>query len=149
MLGYWRNEAATRDTLCEGRWLATGDIGRLEKGRLYINSRARDLILRGSENIYPTEVEHAIEAHPSVEEAAVVGVDHEELGQEVLAHVVARAGETVDPSAIEYWLRERIAAFKIPAHWIVRSEPLPRNASGKVVKPALDDASRAPVEDDA
>ena len=66
MLGYWRRPEATAEALLPGRWLRTGDIGRFEDGRLYINSRARDMILRGGENIYPVEIEHRLEAHPQV-----------------------------------------------------------------------------------
>ena len=96
MLGYWRNEEATRKAIGSGRWLATGDVGRIEDGYLYINSRARDLILRGAENVYPIEIEHRLEAHPDVAEAAVVGVDHPELGQEVKAIVVPKRGARLD-----------------------------------------------------
>ncbi len=137
MLEYWRNPEATAETLKPGRWLATGDIGRLEDGYLYINSRARDLILRAAENIYPVEIEHRLEAHPEVSEAAVVGVDHPELGQEVKA-IVVPASE-VEPSieALAEWCAETLAAFKVPARWELRREPLPRNAAGKVLKNVL------------
>ena len=97
MREYWRKPEATREALVPGGWLRTGDIGRFEDGRLYINSRARDMILRGGENIYPVEIEHRLEAHPDVAEAAVLGVDHEELGQEVKAVVVPRAGRAARP----------------------------------------------------
>lgn len=137
MLGYWRDAAATEKALREGRWLATGDIGYLRDGRLYINSRARDMILRAAENIYPVEIEHRLEEHPSVAEAAVVGIDHPELGQEVMAIVVAAAGQAVDTGELARWVADRLAAHKVPAHWQVRSEPLPRNAAGKVLKNVL------------
>jgi long-chain acyl-CoA synthetase len=137
MLGYFGKPDATRETLVPGGWLRTGDIGHFEDGRLYINSRARDMILRGGENIYPVEIEHRIEAHPDVAEAAVLGVDHEELGQEVKAVVVPRPGKRPDPTALATWVGETLAAYKVPAHWEVRSEPLPRNAAGKVLKNVL------------
>jgi acyl-CoA synthetase (AMP-forming)/AMP-acid ligase II len=137
MLEYWRDSQATAKALQEGRWLATGDIGRLESGRLYINSRARDMILRAAENIYPVEIEHRLEEHPSVAEAAVVGVDHPELGQEVKAIVVPASGATIDTSQLAQWVAEKLAPFKVPASWEVRSEPLPRNAAGKVLKNVL------------
>jgi acyl-CoA synthetase (AMP-forming)/AMP-acid ligase II len=137
MLGYWRNSKATRQVIKPGRWLATGDIGRIEGGYLYINSRARDMILRGAENIYPTEIEHRLEAHPDVAEAAVVGVDHPELGQEVKAIVVPAAGAAPDPAELARWVGMTLAAYKVPAHWEVRTEPLPRNAAGKVLKNVL------------
>jgi acyl-CoA synthetase (AMP-forming)/AMP-acid ligase II len=137
MLEYWRDSQATAKALQEGRWLATGDIGRLESGRLYINSRARDMILRAAENIYPVEIEHRLEEHPSVAEAAVVGVDHPELGQEVKAIVVPASGAAIDTSQLAQWVAEKLAPFKVPASWEVRSEPLPRNAAGKVLKNVL------------
>jgi acyl-CoA synthetase (AMP-forming)/AMP-acid ligase II len=137
MLEYWRNPEATDKTIQAGRWLATGDIGRIEDGYLYINSRARDLILRSGENIYPVEIEHRLEAHPDVAEAAVLGVDHPELGQEVKAIVVPQAGATLDPESLEAHCRQKLAAYKVPAHWEIRSEPLPRNATGKILKNVL------------
>lgn len=137
MLEYWRKPEATKEALLPGRWLRTGDVGRFEDGRLYINSRARDMILRAAENIYPVEIEHRLEAHPAVAEAAVVGVDHEELGQEVKAFVVPEAGASVDTGELARWVGEAMASYKVPAHWEVRAEPLPRNAAGKVLKNVL------------
>jgi acyl-CoA synthetase (AMP-forming)/AMP-acid ligase II len=137
MLGYWRNEEATRKAIKPGRWLATGDVGRIEDGYLYINSRARDMILRAAENVYPIEIEHRLVAHPGVEEAAVVGVDHPELGQEVKAIVVPKRGAKLDPQELARFVGEKLAAYKVPAHWELRSEPLPRNAAGKILKTVL------------
>ncbi|MCH2170220.1 acyl--CoA ligase [Myxococcota bacterium] len=137
MLEYWRDPEATRKTLKPGRWLATGDIARVEDGRLYINSRARDMILRSAENIYPVEIEHRLDAHPQVAESAVVGVDHPEHGQAVKAIVVPEAGATLSTDDLEAWVAETLARFKVPEHWEVREEPLPRNAAGKVLKNVL------------
>jgi acyl-CoA synthetase (AMP-forming)/AMP-acid ligase II len=137
MLEYWRNPAATKEALLPGRWLRTGDIGRLVEGRLYVNARARDLILRGGENVYPVEIEQRLEAHPDVQEAAVVGVEHEELGQEVQAVVVPVAGRDPTPAALADWVAARLAAFKVPSRWEIRREALPRNATGKVLKNVL------------
>jgi acyl-CoA synthetase (AMP-forming)/AMP-acid ligase II len=137
MLGYWRRPEATAETLLPGRWLRTGDIGRFEGGRLYINSRARDMILRGGENIYPVEIEHRLEAHPEVAEAAVFGVDHPELFQEVKAVVVPAPGARLDARTLSEWVAAGLAAYKVPAHWELRREPLPRNAAGKVLKNVL------------
>jgi acyl-CoA synthetase (AMP-forming)/AMP-acid ligase II len=140
MLEYYRNPEATAKTILPGRWLATGDIGHLENEYLYINSRARDLILRSGENIYPTEIEHRLEAHPTVGEAAVLGVDSEEFGQEVKAIVVPKigtSGGTIDPGQLSIFCQEKLASFKVPTIWEVREEPLPRNASGKILKNVL------------
>jgi len=137
MLEYWRRPEATAETLLDGGWLLTGDWGRMEKGFLYINSRKRDLILRGAENIYPVEIEHRLAAHPDVHEAAVVGVDHPELGQEVKALVVPEEGATLDAEVLSRWVAVTLAYFKVPSDWEFRQEPLPRNAAGKVMKHVL------------
>jgi acyl-CoA synthetase (AMP-forming)/AMP-acid ligase II len=137
MKEYWERPDATHEVLSAGRWLRTGDIGCLQDGYLYVNSRARDLILRGAENIYPAEIEQRLEAHPDVEEAAVLGVEHEELGQEVKAIVVLRAGVALDSEALSRWVGETLAYFKVPSRWELRPEPLPRNATGKILKSLL------------
>ncbi|MED5261670.1 MAG: AMP-binding protein [Myxococcota bacterium] len=137
MLGYWGRPDATEETLKPGGWLATGDIGRLEDGWLYINSRARDMILRGAENIYPVEIEHRLDSHPTIGESAVVGVDHPELGQEVKAFVVPAPGHSIDTDELARFTGEALAGFKVPAHWEIMTEPLPRNAAGKVLKNVL------------
>jgi acyl-CoA synthetase (AMP-forming)/AMP-acid ligase II len=148
MKEYWRRPDETRAAIGAGRWLRTGDIGRICDGLLYIDSRQRDLILRGAENVYPGEIEARLEAHPSVKEAAVVGVAHPELGQEVKAIVVPRDGVTVDTAALAGWVREALAYFKVPVHWELRELPLPRNATGKVMKHVLlGEAAPALVED--
>jgi acyl-CoA synthetase (AMP-forming)/AMP-acid ligase II len=148
MLGYWRNDDATRQAIRPGRWLATGDVGRFEDSYLYIDSRARDMILRGAENVYPIEIEHRLEAHPEVAEAAVIGVDHPELGQEVKAIVVPKRRARIDPLELARFVGEKLAPYKVPAHWEVRSDPLPRNAAGKVLKNVLaGQAQSAFVED--
>ena len=144
MAGYWRNPQASAESIVAERWLRTGDIGLLDDGRLYINSRARDLILRGAENIYPVEIEQRLEAHPDVLEAAVVGVDHEALGQEVKAILVLCPGARVTPAQLSSWVGETLAAFKVPAHWELRAEPLPRNATGKVLKNVLTGSAENP-----
>jgi acyl-CoA synthetase (AMP-forming)/AMP-acid ligase II len=137
MREYWRRPEATAEAIAPGRWLRTGDWGRMQDGRLTLDSRRRDLILRGAENVYPAEIELRLEAHPDVREAAVVGVDHPELGQEVKAVVVPEPGRRLDTSALARWVADALAYFKVPAHWELREEPLPRNATGKVLKHLL------------
>jgi acyl-CoA synthetase (AMP-forming)/AMP-acid ligase II len=144
MLGYWRNPKATAESILADRWLRTGDVGRLDDGRLTVDARARDLILRGGENVYPVEIEQRLEAHPAVLEAAVVGVEHAELGQEVKAFVVLRPGATATQAELARFVAERLAAFKVPARIELRGEPLPRNAAGKVMKPVLVGAAGNP-----
>ena len=138
MLEYWRDPAATARTLLPGRWLATGDIGRLdEEAYLYIDSRARDMILRSGENIYPVEIENRLDAHPKVRESAVIGVEHATLGQEVKAVVVPMAGTTLEETELSEFVARSLAAYKVPSLWEVRTEALPRNAAGKVIKKVL------------
>ena len=140
MREYWEDPDATRSAIRPGRWLNTGDVGCLRNGRLYIASRKRDLILRGGENVYPFEIEQRLEAHPAIAEAAVIGVDHEELGQEVKAVVVFEVGQQLSAEEMQGWVADSLAYYKVPSQWEPRNEPLPRNATGKVLKNALRDA---------
>ena len=148
MLEYWRRPSDTRNTILPGRWLKTGDVGRLEGGHLVINARARELILRGSENIYPAEIENRLLAHPDVAEVAVVGVDHEELGQEVKGIVVSRPNATLSQEDLAGWVGEALAYYKVPSQWEIRTEPLPRNAVGKVMKHLLDRRESNPFSEE-
>jgi len=135
MLGYWNDPEATAAAIDADGWLHTGDLGRLEDGRLFMASRRSDLILRGGENVYPAEIEAALDEHPAVDECAVFGVDDPDLGQRVAAVVVSRSGVTADELAA--YLKEQIAYYKIPADWKITSEPLTRTATGKVVRRTL------------
>jgi steroid-24-oyl-CoA synthetase len=137
MLGYWNDETATADTIDDEFWLDTGDIGRLENGLLYIDSRARDMILVNGENVYPVEIEYRLDDHPDVAESAVYGLDDSQTGQAVGATVVPVPGATVDPEELRSWAATTLAGFKVPTMWDIRADPLPRNAAGKVVKGAL------------
>ncbi len=137
MLEYWRNPEATAETISDDGWLATGDVGYFVESRLFINARARDLILRGAENVYPVEIEQRLDAHPHVHEAAAVGVEHAELGQEVKAFIVLAPGSTVDTDELAEWCGQTLARFKVPTLWETRDEPLPRNAAGKILKNVL------------
>lgn len=137
MQSYWRKPEATKETLLPGRWLATGDIGRVEDGFLYINSRARDMILRNAENIHPVEIEYRLDRHPDVRESAVFGIEHEDWGQEVKAVVVPEGGARPTPEDLAAWCGETLAAFKVPTEWEIAEQPLPRNPSGKVLKNVL------------
>lgn len=143
MLGYWDDPEATNAAIGAGRWLNTGDVGRLRGGKLYIASRKRDLILRGGENVYPLEIEQRLEAHPAIAEAAVVGVDHEELGQEVKAFIVFEHDQTLETEEMQRWVADALAYYKVPTRWETRKSPLPRNATGKVLKNALRGAQDA------
>ena len=140
-LGYWDDPGATAACLDADRWYRTGDFGRVEGGLLHLESRMRDLIIRGGENIYPIEIENRLVAHPDVDDAAVIGVDHEELGQEVKAFIVPREGATLTAAEVQRWVAEGLAAFKVPAHVELRAA-LPYTDTGKVLKHELERAER-------
>ena len=141
--GYWNRPEATAETIVHG-WLRTGDIGRLDdEGFVYVEDRAKDMVLRGGENVYCAEVESAIYEHPAVHEAAVFGVPHERLGEEVAAVVVPRAGATITAADLQAHVKERLAPFKVPSRVAVWADPLPRNPAGKVLKRDLRDAFTA------
>jgi long-chain acyl-CoA synthetase len=134
MLGYWRDDEATRAVLDDERWLHTGDLGEIRDGLLFLTTRRTDLILRGGENVYPIEIENCLEAHRGVAEAAVVGIPDDELGQQVCAVVVPLPDAAIDEADLAAHVKERLAYFKVPSQWVVRPDPLPRNASGKVLR---------------
>ena len=149
MLGYWRNDGANEETIRPGRWVASGDFGRLEDGILIIASRRRDLIIRGGENIYPFEIEDRLEEHPEVVEAAVFGVDDPTHGQTVKAVVVAGAGTALDAEVLIGFCAETLSSYKVPAVVEIRTTPLPRNATGKIMKHVINGtAASAFVEED-
>ena len=141
-LGYWGDPEATADSLDEHRWYRTGDYGRVTEGVLQLESRMRDLIIRGGENVYPIEIENRLAEHPAVAEACVVGVPHHQLGQEVAAVVVLHPGAELDVDAVQAWAAETLASYKVPAHVMFRAE-LPYNATGKVVKRDVEDDVRS------
>lgn len=137
MLGYWGDPAATADAVDADRWLRTGDLGRLEDGRLYLVSRRSDLIIRGGENVYPAEIETVIAEHPGVRECLVIGVPHPDLGQEVAAVVVTEPGTGLTEETLRAHVADELAYFKVPKRWRLTTESLPRNATGKVLRRAV------------
>lgn len=141
MLGYYNNTLASKDSLTEDRWLKTGDWGFKKKSLYYISSRRTDLILRGAENVYPQEIELVIDSHEGVEESAVIGIPHDDLGEEVMAIVYAKKSD-VDDLELSAWVAKDLADFKVPSKWKFVNSPLPRNASGKLMKHVLIDTSK-------
>jgi acyl-CoA synthetase (AMP-forming)/AMP-acid ligase II len=135
--GYWDDPEATAKVLDDERWYHSGDYGRIEDGVLWLESRMRDLIIRGGENIYPMEIEHRLIEHPDISDAAVIGVDHRTLGQEVMAVVVLRPGASLEPQAVQDWVGEGLARFKVPAYVEFR-DSLPYTQTGKVMKHQLE-----------
>jgi acyl-CoA synthetase (AMP-forming)/AMP-acid ligase II len=134
MRGYFEDPAATAETIDTDGWLHTGDVGVLdERGNLRITDRIKDMYVVGGFNAYPAEIEQLLTTHPSVAEAAVVGVPDERLGEVGKAFVVARAGRSVDPDELVAFARDKLANYKVPRSVEVVDQ-LPKNASGKVLK---------------
>jgi len=135
--GYWGDDEATAASFSNG-WLHTGDVARIdEEGFVHIVDRAKDVIIRGGENVYCVEVEAALFEHPAVADCAVIGVPSEVLGEEVGAAVVLRPGSDVDADELGRFIGERLARYNVPSRFWFRSEPLPRNPAGKVLKREL------------
>jgi long-chain acyl-CoA synthetase len=135
--GYWNKPQATAETIVDG-WLISGDIGRIdEEGFLYIEDRAKDMVLRAGENVYCAEVESAIYEHPAVYEVAVFGVPHERLGEEVACVLHLKAGSALSGDELRDFLAEVLAPFKIPSRIAFSDDRLPRNPSGKILKREL------------
>jgi O-succinylbenzoic acid--CoA ligase len=124
-------------TVAGGETLHTGDLGRLEGGRLSITGRKADTIVTGGENVAPAEVEAVLESHPDVAEAAVLGRPDPEWGEAVTALVVPRAGATPDPEALRRHAQSALAPFKVPKAITLQTDPLPRTASGKLLRKSL------------
>ncbi len=135
--GYWRQPEATAQTFVDG-WVKTGDLARLdEEGFCFIIDRAKDMLIRGGENIYCIEVENVLFDHPAVMDAALVGIPHRTLGEEPGAVVTLKPGAHADEQALRAFVAERLAAFKVPVKIIFWPQTLPRNANGKIVKSEL------------
>jgi long-chain acyl-CoA synthetase len=133
MKGYWQRPDATAEAM-RGGWFHTGDMARVdEEGYFYIVDRKKDLIIRGGYNVYPREVEEVLYEHPKIREAAVLGVPHEEWGEEVGAAVVLHPGEEMAPDQVSAYVKDRIAAYKYPRIvWFL--DELPKGPTGKILK---------------
>ncbi len=135
--GYWQNPESTAETFVDG-WVKTGDLAKMdEEGFIYIVDRAKDMLIRGGENIYCVEVENALYDHPTVMDAAVIGRPHQTLGEEPLAVVHLKPGARATSDELRHHCAQKIAAFKVPVDVIFWPETLPRNANGKIVKKEL------------
>jgi acyl-CoA synthetase (AMP-forming)/AMP-acid ligase II len=135
--GYWNKPEATEATFVDG-WLHTGDLGRIdERGLVYVVDRAKDMINRGGENVYSVEVENALAAVPGLAEVAVVGVPDDVMGEKVGAVLVPAPGASLAVPDVITAVREQLADFKVPQYVVIRSEPLPRNPGGKILKRKL------------
>jgi long-chain acyl-CoA synthetase len=139
--GYWNKPEATAKAFTKSGWLRTGDIAKIDdEGFIYIVDRAKDMIIRGGENVYSVIVEAAIFEHPDVQDCAVVGVPHPTLGEEVAAVVVLRPGRVIEAEEIRRHVAARLAKFEVPTKVFFRSDALPRNPQGKVLKRDLRDS---------
>jgi acyl-CoA synthetase (AMP-forming)/AMP-acid ligase II len=142
---YWRDEKASSGAWIDG-WTKSGDLGYVDAdGDLILTGRSKELIIRGGYNIAPIEIEDVLHEHPAVQDAAVVGVSHEVLGEDVAAAVSLARGATATPEDLEAWCRERLASNKVP-RTILILESLPVNQNGKILKrdvqPALEKAAQ-------
>ena len=134
MKGYWNLPDATKATITPDGWLATGDVGRVdEDGYFGIVDRTKDLIILGGYNVYPREIEEVLYEHPAVAEAAVIGIPHDSLGEEVGAAVALKKDANVQPDELREYVKARVAAYKYPRRvWLV--DALPKGPTGKVLK---------------
>jgi long-chain acyl-CoA synthetase len=137
MKGYWRNPEATADVMRDG-WFHTGDMAQVDDdGYYFIVDRKKDMIIRGGYNVYPREIEEVLYEHPAVREAAVVGVPHDELGEEVGAAVALKEGADADPDELRAFVKDQVAAYKYPRQiWFV--DELPKGPTGKILKREID-----------
>jgi long-chain acyl-CoA synthetase len=134
---YWNKPEASAKTFIDG-WVVTGDIAKLdEEGFVYLLDRAKDMLIRGGENIYCIEVESALYDHPAIMDAAVVGIPHKVLGEEVGAVVQRKPGTSVTQEELRSYVAAHLAGFKVPVEIQIQDEPLPRNANGKIMKADL------------
>ena len=135
--GYWNKPEATAETFVDG-WLHTGDMARLDQdGFVQIVDRKKDMICRGGENVYCVEVENALAAYPAVFEVAVIGVPDSMMGEKVGAVIVPRPGQDIDLDDLLAFAQKHLADFKVPQYIAMRTEPMPRNPGGKMLKPVL------------
>jgi long-chain acyl-CoA synthetase len=138
MKGYWRNPEATAQAIDGDGWFRSGDLARVdEDGCYFIVDRKKELIIRGGYNVYPREIEEVLYEHPAVREAAVVGIPHSELGEEVGAAIALKQGAETDEAEVREFVRSQVAAYKYPRHvWFV--DELPKGATGKILKRAIE-----------
>ena len=148
MKGYWGKPEATAEAIPDG-WFRTGDLARVDSdGYYFIVDRKKELIIRGGYNVYPREIEEVLYEHPAVAEAAVVGIAHDELGEEVGAAVALKPGAAATPEELRAFVKERVAAYKYPRHvWLV--DELPKGPTGKILRREVRRPTAAQLATDA
>jgi fatty-acyl-CoA synthase len=137
MLGYWNNADATHAAIDQARWMHTGDLATMdEDGYVNIVGRIKDMVIRGGENIYPREVEEFLYMHPKVADVQVIGVPDEKYGEELMAWVKLKEGQTATAEEMQVFCRGQIATFKIPRYWkfLATEETFPMTVTGKIQK---------------
>ena len=134
MKGYWNRAEATEEAIDGDGWFRTGDMAKVDDdGYYFIVDRKKDMIIRGGYNVYPREIEEVLYEHPAVLEAAVVGVPHDQLGEEVGAAVALKEGQSVTAEELRDYVKEQLAAYKYPRSvWFV--DELPKGPTGKILK---------------
>ncbi|XP_052281556.1 medium-chain acyl-CoA ligase ACSF2, mitochondrial-like isoform X2 [Dreissena polymorpha] len=141
MLGYWKDEARTRETILPDRWYKTGDQAVMdEKGFVRITGRIKDMIIRGGENIYPLEIEQVLYTHPKIQDVQVVGVPDKRLGEQICAWVILKEGQTATEQEIQAFCKEKVARFKVPKYVQFVTE-FPLTVTGKVQKYKIREAA--------
>src|SRR5687767_12207103 len=146
MKGYWNREDANKEAITDDGWFRTGDMAKMdEDGYFFIVDRKKDLIIRGGYNVYPREIEEVLYEHPAIQEAAVVGVPHDELGEEVGAAVVLKEGESLEADELKSYVKDQVAAYKYPRRvWFV--DELPKGPTGKILKREIEVPEKAKQE---
>ena len=141
MLGYWGNEAATREAIDAGRWMHTGDLATMDaEGYVNIVGRSKDMIIRGGENVYPREIEEFLYGHPKIRDVQVVGVPDERYGEEAMAWVILKDDEIATPEELRDYCRGRIAHYKVPRYWRF-TDAFPMTVTGKIQKYKMREAA--------
>jgi long-chain acyl-CoA synthetase len=148
MKGYWRRPEETAEAIDADGWFKTGDLARVDdQGRYFIVDRKKEMIIRGGYNVYPREIEEVLYEHPAIREAAVIGVPHAELGEEIAAVIALKPGAEAAPEELRAFVKEQVAAYKYPRHvWIV--DELPKGPTGKILKREIEPPAEVAAQSD-
>jgi fatty-acyl-CoA synthase len=134
MLGYWNDEARTRESIDAARWMHTGDLAVMdEEGYVNIVGRSKDMVIRGGENVYPREIEEFLYSHPKISDVQVIGVPDKKYGEEIMAWVKLREGQEATPEELQAYCRDKIAYFKVPRYFKF-VDAFPMTVTGKIQK---------------
>jgi fatty-acyl-CoA synthase len=141
MRGYWNNPAATAEAIDAGGWMHTGDLATMDdKGYVNIVGRIKDMIIRGGENVYPREIEEFLYSHPAIQDIQVIGVPDDRYGEEIMAWIILKPGQSLTEEEVKEYCRGRIAHFKVP-RYVKFTEAFPMTVTGKIQKFKMRDAA--------